>query len=210
MGWAKRSCGVTLAAIRRKLTHQLKGNGEGVVATQVSPNSAYREAICVPLESAESGDEMRETEFSETLPSNPFHDQINGFLLPLWRKLNAHRNLPPSVHASTTASCGGMLRLEHRMPMHWGLLAIIRRHSRRKFPPDKVLGVPANRVQPLLGDVPSIRFRQLESTAKLGFRQFLKCGIERHFFSGAIAGVLPARNSYIWRPICLRPSLISG
>ena len=41
MGLAKRSRGVALATMRRRMARQLKCKGEGVVATHVSPNSAY-------------------------------------------------------------------------------------------------------------------------------------------------------------------------
>lgn len=41
MALAKRSRGVALAAMRRRIARQLKCKGEGVVATQVSPNPAY-------------------------------------------------------------------------------------------------------------------------------------------------------------------------
>ena len=99
------------------------------------------------------------------LPLDPRHEEIDDAALPPGWNLGSawYFPLPCETVAATTGA--SMLRLEHGMPAHRRLLAVVRRVCGRKARSDEVLTMGANRLQPLVGNVLSVRLQQMESDA---------------------------------------------
>lgn len=89
---------------------------------------------------------------------NPRHDEIDGFrLLPLGKR-DAQRYLPPFVKAPPAASRRRMLCDKHRMTFHWRLPSVVLRIGWRKAKAHEIRRMPANRLNPLLSNIP-LQFR---------------------------------------------------
>lgn len=79
--------------------------------------------------------------------------------MPLGGDGNPARHFPPLREAVTTTAGTGVLGDEHGMPAHRRLLAIIGRVRGCEACSDEVLAVAADRLQPLVGNVLTIRYR---------------------------------------------------
>lgn len=64
-----------------------------------------------------------------------------------------------------------MLRLEHGMPAHRRLLAVVGRVRGSESRSDEVRAMGADSLNPLLRDVTPVRSREVEATAKIRLRK---------------------------------------
>ena len=115
------------------------------------------------------------------LANDPLNYEIDDLLLLNLRQLRPLRDLPPFLQAPPTASCRRMLRLEDRMPPHRGLPSVVQRLGGSEPATDEILRVSANRIHPLLRNVPAVFIRQPEPATELRPRQSLERHIKRHF-----------------------------
>lgn len=97
--------------------------------------------------------------FRLNLALNPCHEKIDDPLLPLGGDLNPARQSPPFREAVSATAGAGVLRLEHGVPAHRGLLPVVRRVRGREARSDEVLAMAADRLQPLVRDVLPIGLR---------------------------------------------------
>ena len=109
----------------------------------------------------------------------PRHEEIYDARLAFRRDVRTLRHLPPPVQTAAAAGRGRVLRLEHRMSTHGGLPSVVGRIRRRKPRTYEVLGMAADRIHALVGDIPLVLSRELEARAESRPRKFLECCICR-------------------------------
>ena len=105
------------------------------------------------------------------LPLNPCHEKVDDPPLSLGGDRCLARHLPPLGEAVAAAARAGVLRLEHGMPAHRRLLAVVRRVRWREARSDEILAMGADSLHPLLCYVLPVRRREVEATAKIRLRQ---------------------------------------
>ena len=160
-----------------------------------------------------NGQEQRLLPLPIHLPPNPRHQEVDDAGLAFGRDSRPFRNLPPFRQAVAATTGAGVLRLEHGMSAHRGLLAVVWRirsalaepfrfaQSARRcgFPKgrrprkgrlrsetcsDEVLAMATDRLHAFVRDVLPVRFRKAEPAAELGLRKPLERCISRcHHFT---------------------------
>ena len=108
---------------------------------------------------------------SSHLPLDPRHEEIDDAALPPGRNLGSTWYFPPPCETVAATTGASMLRLEDGMPAHRRLPTVVWRICGRKARSDEVLAVGTDRLQPLVGNVFSVRLRQMESATELRLRQ---------------------------------------
>ena len=103
--------------------------------------------------------------FSE-LAGDPVEEEVDGFLLLIGRKRHATLHLPPFLHAPPAAHSAGMHRLEHRMPPHGRLPAIVGRIRVRQLQPHEILRMTPDRLHPHPLDILQVPLVQPEPAPK--------------------------------------------
>ena len=111
------------------------------------------------------------------LPLDPCHEKVDDSPLSLGGDRGPARHLPPLDEAITTTAGTGVLRLEHGMPAHRRLSAVVGRIGRRKARFDEPRTMGADRLHTLLVDKASLKCREMEPAAELRLRQPRECCI---------------------------------
>ena len=166
---------------------------------------------------ARAGERLRKISPLIHLPPDPLQQEVDDLALLDGRKRTVSRDLPPLLHAATTAHRRSVHRLEDRMPAHRRLPSVPFRLGRRKLRPHEVFRVPADRLHPHTINICRICRGQLEPAAELRLpesrkrlclgAQFLPSMISSRFIPSPGRGDAGSSRAAVLESSCPQPPL---